>query len=62
MIHIYEQFAEIGEIENEKEALFYYEKCLEVSKKTGGDISKEGEIAHKIGLLHFKSGEYEKSI
>lgn len=64
LIVIYHKIAENfenDENENIQEALFYYEKCLNVAQKAE-DQEAEGSICYKIGLLYFKSNDYEKTI
>lgn len=45
----------------EKDALKYYEKCLEVAKKSG-EKESEGRICYKIGELYYRSEEFKKSV
>ncbi|EGR30552.1 hypothetical protein IMG5_129380 [Ichthyophthirius multifiliis] len=64
LIQIYHKVAqnfEKGESENISNALYYYEKCLDVAKKADKE-EDEGNICHKIGLLYYKIGNYQRSI
>jgi hypothetical protein len=64
LIVIYHKIAENyenDENENVNEALIYYEKCLNVAQKAE-DQEAEGSICYKIGLLYFKSNDFEKTI
>jgi len=80
LIGIYHKIAETyenDESENIRDALFYYEKCLEVSiflnyeliklmffkvAQKASDQEAEGSICYKIGLLYFKYGDFNKTI
>ena len=64
LIVIYHKIAENyenDENENIKEALFYYEKCLDVAQKAN-DQEAEGSICYKMGLLYFKFGDFNRTI
>lgn len=47
--------------EEQANALYYYEKCLEVCQQAD-DTESEGQIASKIGHIYFNRGEYKKAI
>jgi len=66
LIEIYKKLAQKYETDvvtpNAQElALENYENCLEVCSRAD-DTATEGSIAHKIGQIYFKRGEYEKAI
>ena len=42
-------------------ALSYYEKCLQACQRAEM-MEIEGQISHKIGMIYYKHGDYEKSI
>ncbi|KAL4511805.1 hypothetical protein ABPG72_012650 [Tetrahymena utriculariae] len=64
LITIYKKVAqnfEKGDNESINEALFFYEKCLDVAKKADRE-EDEGDICHKMGSLYFKNQNYNRSI